>query len=107
MIVEKMTEHIKRFESLDKHTRYTLKHLDFTMRPEGNSNAQSRSRGYCNYSEQVKYGYSCADFPGRVTNRCSNFKEAVKKFFAGLMELRDISAEDLKLVLKLSLTSST
>ena len=107
MIVEKMTEHIKRFESLDKHTRYTLKHLDFTMRPEGNSNAQPRYKVFGSYPVQEEYADSGADFPGRVTNRCRNFKEVVKKFFAGLMELRDISAEDLKLVLKLSLTSST
>ena len=42
--------------------------------------------------------------PGRDHYQSNDFKDAVRKMFTGLMELSDISAEDLKLVLKISLT---
>ena len=75
LIVDKLIEHLGKLEKLDTKTRYVLKNLDFS-------------------------GITAKFSTLRSQGHTDNFKLAASKLFQSLLELGDISNEDMKITLK-------
>ena len=74
IIVEKVTEHLTKLEKIDSKTRYILENLDFS-----------------GITQRFKTQYG---------NSQDQFKMAASKLFQGLLNLKEISNDDMKMTLK-------
>ena len=77
VIVEKVTEHLTKLEKIDSKTRYILETLDFSGITEKFKTQRLHSNGYQD-----------------------RFKMAASKLFQGLLNLKEISNDDMKMTLK-------
>ena len=97
VIVEKVTAHLLKIEKLDSRTRYVLENLDF-------GGITSKFKGNCYYpGRQDTYGGGFVPLDSRpipISKIKDNFKSAATTMFQSIMNLKEISNDDMKMTLK-------
>ena len=97
VIVEKVTAHLLKIEKLDSRTRYVLENLDF-------GGITSKFKGNCYYpgrQDTYRGGFVPLDSrPIPISKIKDNFKSAATTMFQSIMNLKEISNDDMKMTLQ-------